>query len=157
MPSAGIREAFSAHHAVAGHHREIGHERQLEPAPEREPRDLGHRDLRVSQERVVEVERLPVDEQPAALAGAAHVPRLGGPLAVPGVGVVHVRAGAEDPAGASQHHHLHRVVEGEIVEEGAELLAHRRVVRVLPRRVVQRDAGDARLVIAFDQNSTLAH
>ena len=73
---------------VAGHDGDVGHERQLEPSAEGEAGDLGDGDLRVAQERLVELEGPAVDEQATALArtaGLRGVVGLGG--AVVGVAV----------------------------------------------------------------------
>jgi hypothetical protein len=168
-PSAGPRtEEPRRRHPdlrVVGHDRDVRHQRELEPATEREAADLGDGDLRVAEEEVVEVERPAVDEEPAALtgpplrAGAIAVVAVGlrRAVAVPGVRVVHVGAGAEHATFAAQEHHLDVVVVGELLEMRAQLLAHRGVVGVLALRVVEGDARDGGSVLPLDVHSTVAH
>jgi len=146
-------------HRVARHHGDVRHQRHLEPAAEGEPAHLGHDHLRIAQEVVVEVEGLAVDGQPPPLArplpAASAV--LFGVRAVPGVGVCHVGARAEDAAAAAQQHDLDVVVRRELVQIYAELLAHRRVVRVAAVGIVEREASDARALVALHQHTAVAH
>ena len=142
--------------AVVGDDGDVGHERELEAAAEGVARNLGNGDLRIAHEGVVEVEGLAVDLEAATLARAATLGALR-TVAVPRVGVVHVGAGAENTAGTTQLHHLHVVVVGELVEIRAHLATHDRAVGVSALRVVDGDAGDARVVIAAHEYTTLAH
>ena len=99
---------------------------------------------------MVEGEALAVDAEAPALARPA-----GLAVAVPGVRVLHVGAGAEHAAGAAQDHDLDVVVGRELVEVGAHLLAHRRVVRVAPLGVVDRDPRHVRGPIDVEHNARL--
>ena len=130
---------------VAGHDRDVGHQRDLEAAAERVRLDLRDRDLRVRHELVVEGEALAVDAETTTLARPAAV----GVVAVPRVRVGHVGAGAEHAVDAAQDHDLDVVVGREVVEVRAHGATHRRVVRVAPVGVVDRDPRDVRLGIAF--------
>ena len=114
--------------------RDVGHERELEPAAERVAADLGDGDLRVAQERRgrsrTSCGRPSRRRRWLGRRRSAPSVRPCLAVAVPGVRVVHVGAGAEHAALAAEQHDLDVVVVGELVEVLAELLAHRRVVGV---------------------------
>src|SRR5262249_52721341 len=112
------------------------------------------RDLRIAEQVVVEAERLAVDGEASPLAGP---PPAVGIAAVPAVRITHVGAGAEYLAAPAQVDDLDRVVEREVVEVPAQLLAHRGVVAVAAVRVVERDPGDAGLVVAIEQHAAGSH
>ena len=123
VPSAGPRNRVAGMPTlrVAPDHRDVGHQRQLEATAEREAVDLGDDDLRVAEEVVVEAERLAIDRESPALArppwpGCVLAFGAGRAVAVPGVGVAHVGAGAEHAALAPQQHDLHVVVERDVVQ-----------------------------------------
>src|SRR5690606_2341065 len=84
---------------VASDHGDVGHQCEFESTSECVSADLTDGDLREAEELVVEVEGLAVDDQSAALAGPALPLRRCAVrfVAVPTVGVVHVRPGTEDP------------------------------------------------------------
>ncbi len=151
----GTEELRAGHPELGApaHHREVAHERDLEPAAERVALDLADGDLRVVHEVVVEAEAVAVDRQAPPLAGAALGP-VG--LLVPGVGVGHVGPGAEHPVGAPEEQDLHVVVGRDLVEVPAHLLAHGRVVRVLPGRLVDGEPGDVAVAVDLEVHAAVA-
>src|SRR5271166_7189165 len=81
---------------ITGDNRNVHHQGDFEPTAECIAADLPHGDLGKEHEVVVEAERLTVHREPTPLAGAAFRFWTAS-LAVPAVGVVHVRPGAEHP------------------------------------------------------------
>lgn len=73
-------------------------------------------------------------------------------IAVPAVGVVHVRPGAENPVRSTQQHHGEIVVFGYPVQAAGEGVTHGGVVGVALFGVVQRDRGDAFFGFDFEQH-----
>ena len=61
------------------------------------------------------------------------------------------------PTLAAEQHDLGVVVERELVEEGAELLAHGRVVGVLALGVGEGDPSDAPLVVSLEEHAAVCH
>jgi hypothetical protein len=137
---------------VATDNRDIGHQRHLEPAAQRIPADLPHRDLRKAHQVVVEAERLAVHCQTPPLTRAA-LRRFVVALAIPAVRVVHVRAGAEHSLGATQQHHGDVVVFGDAIQVARDGVTHRRVVRIALAWVVQRDGRDPLLGIHIEEHA----
>ena len=135
----------------------VGHQRHLETAAERVAADLADGDLREAHQIVIEAERLAVDREPPTLAGSA---LLGffvfAAFAVPAVGVVHIRAGAEDSLGSTQQHHGDVVVLGDLIQAPADGLAHRSVVGVALLGIVEGDRRDPLVRIDVEQHAIVS-
>ena len=152
--------AWHADKGVACDDRYIRHESQLESSAQCVATYLGHGHFRVPLKVVVKLERPSINGQLAALARstvssvlfpvAIRLLRLG---AVPGIGIVHIGAGAEDTTFTSQYHDFDVVVIRSWSRYSAICRRMAGSIRIATILIVNGESGDARVPVMIEQYS----